>query len=246
MKCLLLNEKRYNFFKKKSFDFFESALNRKDINNFYDKSYNYYLYSFFIKKNFIKFNLNPIFSKNKSDIFLKNFFKNKSYSQSFLQNSLKGGNKLKMMCFLNKMRSNFYFFFLKKIDFFQKKFPTYSIYYNFSKTEKKFFDFDFILNILLKNNESIFFTKAVRLNKKIKQKNKTKLKYNVEVQYLKSDKRNYFTLKQIHLFSNNYNFYNYDERLLMSFFNAFFFEKNSDIYKNKIITYKNVLKKNSK
>ena len=244
MKCLLFSDKKYNFLKKKSFDFYENTFNYKNINNLYEKSYNYYLYSFFLKKNFFKFNFFLKYSKNNN--FLKNSNKNKSYSQSFLQNSLKGGNKLKMLCFLNKMRLNFYFFFLKKIDFFQKKFPTYNIYYNFSKTEKKFFDFDFIFNLILKNNESIFYTKAVRLNKKIKQKNKTKLKYNLDVQYLRNDKRNYFTLKQIHLYSNNYNFYQYDERLLMSFFNIFFLEKNSDVYKNKIMTYQSVLKKNSK
>ena len=144
------------------------------------------------------------------------------------------------------MRFNFYFFFSKKFDFFQKKFPTYNIFYNFSKTEKKFFDLNFIFNLILKNNESIFCTKVVRLNKKIKQKNKTKSKYSVDAQYLKNNKRNYFTLKQIHLYSNNYNFYKYNERLLMSFFNVFFLEKNSEIYKNKIMTYQNILKKNTK
>lgn len=243
MKCLTLVSNKYNILKKKSFDFSENTFNYKNIDNLLNKSYNYYLYSFYVKKNFFK-KINIIKLKKKN--ILKNPFINKNYSQLFLQNSLKGGNKLKILCFLNKMRLNFYFFFLKKLEFFQKKFPTYNIYYNFSKTEKKFFDFDFILNLILKNNESIFFTKAVKLNKKIKQKNKTKLKYNLEIQYLKNDKRSYFTLKQIHLCSNNYNFYKYDERLLMSFFNVFFFEKNSDIYKNKIMTYQNVLKKNSK
>ena len=144
------------------------------------------------------------------------------------------------------MRNNFYYFFSKKFEFFQKKYPTYSIFYNFSKTDLKFFDFDFLLNLILKNNDSIFFTKAITISKKIKQKNKIKNKYNLDVQYLKPEKRIFFTLKQIHLYSNNYNFYKYSERLLMSFFNVFFLEKNSDIYKNKIMTYRNILKKNSK
>jgi hypothetical protein len=154
--------------------------------------------------------------------------------------------KLKMLKFINIVRFNFYLFFKKKSDFFQKKFPTYSIFYNFSKTEKRFFDFNFLLELMYKNNETIFSTKAVKLNKKLKQKSKTKLKYNVDIQYLRSDKRFFFVMKQIHLLANNFNFYNYDERLLVSFFNAFFLEKNSDIYKNKLMTYRSILKKNSK
>lgn len=203
--------------------------------NMLDSNYDYYLYSFFIKKNF-----NP-FLKNDS-----NNFKKKSFINSFLQNSFRFGNKLKFLSFFNKMRLNFYMLFFKKYEFFQKKFPTYNIFYNFSKTESKFFDFNFLLNLIIKNNESIFQSKAIRINKKIKQKNKTKLKYSVDIQYITSNKRPLFILKQIHMYSNYYNFYNYDERLLMSFFNIFFLEKNSDIYKNKIFIYKNLLKKNSK
>lgn len=211
----------------------------KNYKNSSNNYYNHYVYSFFLKRNFNKINFKKTINKNLNNMVKKN-------SQLFLQNSIRGGNKLKFLSYLNFMRNNFYFFFLKKFEFFQKKFPTYNIFYNFSKTDLKFFDFDFLLNLILKNNDSIFFTKAITISKKIKQKNKTKSKYNLDVQYLKSEKRIFFTLKQIHLYSNNYNFYKYSERLLMSFFNVFFLEKSSDIYKNKIMTYKNILKKNSK
>jgi len=244
LKFVTNQNNKYFFLKKKSFDFYDYLEKYKNISNLLNPSYNYYIYSFFIKKNFLKLNL----KKNKSNNFnfLRNIFKNKKHSHLFLQNSINGGNKLKMLNYLNKMHSNFYYFFSRKLDFFQKKFPTYNLFFNFSKTDKKFFDLDFIFNLILRNNESIFYTKAVKLNKKLKQKNKVKTKYNLEVQYLKNDKRDFFTLKQIHLYSNNFNYYTYSERLLMSFFNVFFLEKNSDIYKNKIMTYQNILKKNSK
>lgn len=244
MKFVTPINNKYFFLKKKSFDILDLVNNYKNALNLQNTSYNYYVYSFFIKKNFSKFDFN--LKNNKTLNLFRLISKNNNHIHLFLQNSISSGNKIKMLNFLNKMRFNFYYFFSKKIDFFQKKFSTYSIFYNFSKTELKFFDLDFIFNLILKNNESIFFTKAVRLNKKLKQKNKLKSKYNLDVQYLKNDKRNFFTLKQIHLYSNNYNFYSYDERLLMSFFNVFFLEKNSDIYKNKIMTYQNILKKNSK
>jgi hypothetical protein len=233
LKFLSLNKnyKKFNS-KKLTNNFSDFSINYKNLISY---DYNYYIYSFFIKKNFFKFNK----KKNLNSVFKKN-------THLFLQNCIKGGNKLKFLSFFNHMRNNFYFFFSKKFEFFQKKFPTYNIFYNFSKTDLKFFDFDFLLNLVLKNNESIFSTKVVAINKKLKQKTKTKNKYNIDLQYLKSEKRIFFTLKQIHLYSNNYNFYKYNERLLMSFFNVFFFEKNSDIYKNKIMTYKSILKKNSK
>ena len=228
--------------KVKSFDFCDYLEKHKNTSNLLNPSYNRNIYSFILKKNFC--NINPIQNNLKKLNIYRNTYKNKKNSHLFLQNSINGGKKLKMLNFLNNMRFNFYFFFSKKFDFFQKKFPSYNLFFNFSKTEKKFFDLDFIFNLILKNNESIFFTKVVRLNKKLKQKTKTK--YNLDVQYLKSDKRGCFTLKQVHLHSNNFNFYTYHERLLMSFFNVFFLEKNSDIYKNKIMTYQNILKKNSK
>lgn len=102
------------------------------------------------------------------------------------------------------------------------------------------------MELVLKNNNILFKTKAVKLDKKTKQKNKTKSKYSLDISYLNKDKRSNFLVKQLYLHSNNYNYYSYEDRLLMSFFNCFFLEKNSEIYKNKVFIYKSVLKKNSK
>ncbi len=217
-------------------NFYKNVLN----NSHSHFDYSYYLYSFFLKKNFYKF------SKGIKKNIKQNVESKNNLTGEFLQNSFKSGKKIKFLKFFNVMRLGFYWFFSKKVDFFQKKFPTYNIFFNFSKTEKKFFNLDFLLEVLLKDNVSIFYSKVVRLNKKIKQKNKTKLKYSLDLQYLKPLKRQSFFFKQIHLHSNNYNFYDYNQRLLMSFFNVFFLEKNSEIYKNKLTTYSNILKKNSK
>ncbi len=233
-----LNKDNQLIFLKNSyvFDLYDASNKIKKNKNVFEKHYDYYLYSFFLKK--IYFSLCSNEHKKKNLLFKNNV-------HTFLKNSLKFGNKLKTLKSLNFMRFQFFLLFSKKHDFFQKKFPTYSIFYSFSKTEKRFFDLDFLISLVCKNNESVFQTKAVRLNKKTKQKNKTKSRYSLDFQYLKPSKRRIFVVKQIHLFSNYYNFYTYGERLLMSFLNVFFLDKNSDIYKNKASVYKNILKKNS-
>lgn len=233
MKILIQNNTRVSFFKKTNNICIKKNLLNK--NGFYQNiTYDYYLYSFFLKKNFSNTSVNR---KNKQ---------NNNHTNTFITATLKRGLKLKSLKFVNEVRLRFYFFFKKKLDFFQKKFPTYGIFYNFSQTEKRFFNINFVLDLILKNNDTIFSSKAIKLNKKIKQKNKTKAKYALDLHYIKSDKRINFTLKQLHLYSNNYNFYKYGERLLASLFNVFFLEKGSDIYKNKLATYRNILKKNSK
>lgn len=101
-----------------------------------------------------------------------------------------------------------------------------------------------MIQLVLNNNDTLFGTRAVCLDKRSKQKNKSK--YSVEFNYIKKNNRSIFILKQLLLNSNSYNYYTFDQRILMSFMNAFFLEKESDIYKSKIYTYKNILKKNSK
>lgn len=232
-----------SFLKKKSNILFKPKPTQSKIffKNF-SQDYYLFLYSFFLKKNFLRI-LN--FTDLRQPVKLKNFLLKSSNTSSFLQNLFKSGGKLKSLKHLNLLRNSFYYMFVKKFDFFSKKFQNYNIYYTFSETEKKFFNFDFLFNIMYIINESIFNTKIVKLNKKLKQKNNTKSKYSLDFKYLSPNKRKNFLFKQIHLNSNNYNFYSYNERLFMSFCNTFFLEKNSDIYQSKINTYKNILKKNS-
>lgn len=198
------------------------------------------MYSFFISKNFSK----NFFKKN-TDLKKKiDKLQTKTNIQLFLQICLKSGNKLKTLSFLNKVVFNFYTLFTKKTNIFFKKFNNFTIFENFSKREKKFFDINFLMQLILNINEVLFTTQAVRVDKKTKQKNKTK--YSAELIYIKKHKRPVFVLKQLYLNSNNYNYYTFDQRILMSFVSSFFLEKGSDIYKNKIRTYQNILKKNSK
>jgi len=231
-------------FNKKLFFYKNQFYDSQTKNFFKNFSHDYYmfLYSFFLKKNFLKVSN---FNNLRSPVKLNSFILKNYNTLNFLQNIFKAGNKLKSLKHLNLLRNSFYFMFTKKFDFFLKKFPSYNIYYTFSETEKKFFNLDFLFSMVFNINESIFNTKIIKLNKKLKQKTKTKSKYSLDFKYLSPNKRKNFLYKQIHLNSNNYNFYNYSERLFMSFCNTFFLEKTSDIYQSKVNTYKNILKKNS-
>jgi hypothetical protein len=153
------------------------------------------------------------------------------------------GDKLKFFKSLNKVANTFYFSFIHKSLFLQNKFDNYTLFYNFSKENNFFFDFNFILNNLISLNESIFNIKVLKLNKK--NKKRLKKKYDFEVKYLKKHKRAGNVFKALHLFSNSFNYYNYNERLLASIFTTFFFQKSSKIYKKKLLAYSSILKKKS-
>jgi hypothetical protein len=155
------------------------------------------------------------------------------------------GNKLKANVFLNAVLRNFYFFFSRKSELFSKKYPSYDIFYTFAKGEKKFFNFNFVLNMVFLNNNSMFYSKVIRLDKRRKYQKQTKDRYSVEYTYLDPRRRKSYLLKQINLYSNNFNFYKHKDRLFISFCNTFFLEKDSEIYKSKIKIYNYILKKNS-
>lgn len=218
---------------KNIFDYKINLLKKHKVLYIYDEDYDYYLYSIFVKKNFLKRN------KKIKKINIKNI-------KLFLQICMRSGNKIKVLNFLNKMRSAFYYYFLDKSSFLEKKFTYYDIFYNFALSEKKFFDVNFLIDLIFFKNRIMFTTNPIKLNKKSKKKNKTKSKYKTEIQYLNSEKRLSFLLKQIYLYSSKYNYYNHSERILMSFLNVFFLDKSSDIYNDKILTYSNIIKKNLK
>ena len=233
----LVKDRKIKFYQKNNYN-----LKLKTFFKNFSNDYSIFLYSFFLKKNFLRIGN---FNNLRKPVLLKNFLLKQSNTHTFLQNSISSGNKLMSLNNLNYVRCSFYYIFLKKFDFFLKKFPNYIIYFTFSETEKKFFNLDFLFNIIYNINESVFNTKVVKLSKKLKQKTGTKSKYSLEFKYLHPSKRKNFLFKQLNLNSNNFNFYTHRERLFMSFCNTFFLEKNSDIYMSKLNAYKNILKKNS-
>jgi hypothetical protein len=125
----------------------------------------------------------------------------------------------------------------------EKKFNTYNIFYNFSKSNEFFFNFDFILATIFKLNESIFTVKINKNSKKLKKI--TKNKFNLSVKYLRKNKRVSSVFKQLFLYSNTFNYYRFDERLLASILTTLLEQANSDIYKKKLYTYNQILKKQS-
>jgi hypothetical protein len=169
--------------------------------------------------------------------------KNKSNLDKLLNVILSNGDKLKFLKSLNSMVNIFYFSFIHKSVFLQNKFDTYTLFYNFSKENDFFFNFDFILNNIVNLNESIFNIKVLKLNKR--NKKRLKKKYDFEIKYLKKEKRAGNVFKSLHLFSNSFNYYKYNERILASVFTTFFFQKSSKIYKKKLLAYSSILKKKS-
>ena len=204
----------------------------------------YFLYFFFVKTNF--FFWEKPFSKKFLD-FSGKYLKNKhNLIKMMLETSLIGGNKLSLLKHYNMFHDNFYYFFNQKIEFLSQKFTSYDVYYDISEQNVNFFN----INLLLKNittlNDSMFNLRIVRFTKSQKKYLKTKKKFFFEVVYLPKYKRIKTLLKVINRHAHQYNNYNYHERLLMSFCNSFFLQKNSFLYNRKIFIYKNAFSNTKK
>lgn len=207
---------------------------KTDISDYYlitNLTYKLFVDSVFLKK--------KKFFKNSNKALTLNL--NTTNVDKLLNVSQRDGKKIKFLKFLNKLNNVFYYSFIFKSSFFQNKFDTYQLFWNFSKENDFFFNLNFILNNIALLNESIFTVKVIKLNKKSKKK--FKKKFDFQVKYLNKNKRNLNVFKSLHLYSNSFNYYNYHERLLACLVLVFFGQKNSKIYKRKISTYSLVLKK---
>jgi hypothetical protein len=199
-------------------------------------------YKIFINNNFLKkkksfYFINP--NKDKSIIFNQN----RNNLDKLINVSFSDGKKLKFLNYINYLNNAFYYSFIYKSSFFQSRFENYMLFYNFSKENDFFFDLDFILNNIVNLNESIFNIKVIKLNKKLKKR--FKKKFDFEVRYLRKHKRSLNVFKSLHLYSNSFNYYKYYERLLASLLLTFLNQKESKIYKRKLVSYSLVLKKKS-
>lgn len=220
--------KNVNFYYNFYFDNYKTDTN--DYINIDRANYKIFINSYFFKK-------------TKSFTTKSNFLKDSTNFDRFLNMIISHGDKLKFLKSVNKAVNIFYFSFIHKSNFLQNKFDNYSLFYNFSKENDFFFNFDFILSNIVNLNESIFTIKVLKLNKK--NKKRLKKKYDFEVKYLKKHKRAGNVFKSLHLFSNSFNYYKYSERILASLFTTFFFQKSSKIYKKKLLAYSSILKKKS-
>ncbi len=206
-------------------------------------SYQYSLYNTFVFNNFSKKKKSFVYNTGDANISRERRFAKKIISDKFLQVLINGGNKLKMLKCVNLIQNNFYYLYNNPERDFLNKYQSFIFFKNFSNVNKKFFNFNFILNMILELNQTIFDLKVVKLAKR--EKKKKKQKYNLEVKYLSKSKRFTNVLKNLTLNANHYNYYNYNERLLASVFDNFFLQKNSTLYKKKLYVYNSILKKRS-
>lgn len=204
---------------------------------FFNKKRMFFLYIHFI---LLKFRFHEPVIKKKIMDYSGQYLKNKKdFIKMMMETSLTGGNKLTMLKHYNFFHNNFYYFFNKKIDFLSQKFSSYDVYYDISLQNINFFNINLLYKNILTLNDSMFNVRVIRFTKSQRKYLKTKKKFFSEVVYLPKFKRQKTLLKVMHRHAHQYNNYNYHERLLMSFCNSFFLQKNSFLYNRKIFIYKN-------
>jgi hypothetical protein len=228
------------------FDYFDftTAEDFQIVFENFNKKRVFFLYFYFVKLKFTFFE--KIMSKKFMD-YSGTYLKGKSnFIKMMLETSLIGGNKLSMIRHFNHFHNNFYYFFSKKIDFFSQKFSSYDVYYQISEQNINFFNINLLLKSVLNLNDSMFNLRIINFTKSQRKYLKTKKKFFFEVVYLPKYKRQKTILKLINRHAHVYNCYSFHERLLMSFCNSFFFQKNSFLYQRKMFIYKNAFSKTKK
>jgi hypothetical protein len=206
-------------------------------------NYQYSLYTTFVFNNFRKKKRFYLYKNTDNSVLRSKKFNKKLITSKFVQVLINGGNKLKMLHYVNSVHNSFYFLYNNPEKEFFSKYQSFGFFKNFSSINSKFFNFNFVLSTVVELNQTIFDLKVIKLNKK--EKKRKKQKYNLEVKYLSKTKRYTNILKSIGLNSNSYNYYKYSERLLASIFDSFFLQKNSILYKKKMYIYNSILKKRS-
>lgn len=209
--------------------------------DFFSLHTQFFYYKYFIRSKFSFFEkIRPSHSLDYSGSHFKN---KKNFINLLLKSSLRGGNKLLMLKHFNLFNDSFYFLFNNWNSFLNNKFSTYNVYYEISVQNPRFFNINLLLKSILDLNESIFNLRVVKYTKSQRKFLKPKKKFFYEVVYLPKNKRFKNLLKIIHRHAHQYNNYTYFERLLMSFCNSFFLQKNSLLYNRKIYMCKNAFVK---
>ena len=119
--------------------------------------------------------------------------------------------------------------------------PSYSVFYNFSKTfEDEFYKPDFFIRYIYASLELLFLIKRIKPKKKTKKKkNQTK----TMVSYLSQKSRYSITIRVINAYLNRFNERSGDKRIGDSILYLAFSGKNSFLYKKKILMYNKLLEK---
>lgn len=203
--------------------------------NFLNKEY--ILYKKEIKKNRKNLKLiRPGISLNK----LKNSIirdKNNSLIEQYININLKKGKKVKIYKNVNLMIENLFLTIILETDEFNK----YDYYNNFIqlyKNDVNYSNINWILNLYSKNFKSIFEIKTIKNNKKLKLSNK----YTHEIVYIPKERRLKYVLKSLSFYKNNFNNYNFWERIFWSVFKTLINSNNSFLKKRKEYIYLKAIK----
>jgi len=167
------------------------------------------------------------------------FLNKKELSIMYLNVLFRKGKKLRYLVKYNKCIDMFYESFRYKNNFFNEKFKDYDIVYEYLYKNKDI-DIDYIFEHLLELNYMIF---NVFLFKQQKNKKKKNIKFLKLFKYSLPEKRSSSFIKDLYNYSNKFNYYNIEDRILSSFLTVLYSQKESVLYKKKIYTYSKYIKK---
>lgn len=226
----------------------------KDKEDFFTKLDNYILN----QKNMIVFNINN-FEKNffnedlltEKNFFFKKFILSEQasnepiFNKNILRNkvinySLEKGKKLTAYKIFNDSFKLFFSFFYNFSEDLNNTYELYDTYYKYSlKNKTIFFEPMFIYYNLISFLQPSFI---ISFKKTLKTKKNSKKAKEIVINYIKPQSRFFFCLKSIIKFSKTFGFNKCNQNIAYTLINLFLLNKNSTIYKKKILAYEKLIK----
>lgn len=178
-----------------------------------------------------------IYTQNSKDIFI-----NKNYCRNKIINFLmEKGKKITAYNLYNDSFTIFFFFFQKYNKDLSQMYELYKVYYDFSKKNSEiFFDPVFIFRNL---TDFLKPSYMLALKKNIKKKTSKKhIKKDLIIRYIKPENRINVALRAIMKFTKSFNFDKKSENVAYALIYLFLSNKNSSLYKKKILSYEKLIK----
>lgn len=227
------DKNKENFLEK----FKEYFLERKNFNLFYvsNNSLTFYNEDFIIEKLYYANKYELMTYSSNIPLINKNIFKNK-----IINYTLYRGQKLTSYKIYNDTFKLFFSFFNNFNSELKLNYDLYETYYEYSlKNPIIFFEPIFIYHNLISFLQPSFI---ISLKKHLKTKKNKKQAKEIVVSYIKPNSRFYFCLKSIIRFSKTFGFKKCHENIAYSLLNLFLLNKNSIMYKKKILAYERLIK----
>lgn len=163
--------------------------------------------------------------------------KNNMLIQQYVNICSKTGNKNTLIKHFNIMVENFFMIFNEEFDEFQN-YKNYEVINYLVNNINSYSNFNFLLESTLINFQSIFDIKTKKNQKKLK----LQKKFSHEVIYVPKKKRLKNNLKIISIYSENFKYYSYWERLFWMFAIVILDFKKSFVYNRRNYVYKKSVK----